>query len=455
MGFDFRVGAMNCFDIRAIKTAIALACGLAFGVSSPVLAQVESTETVPQPPPSIENFSLPPGDSATPPPPTPTGPVDDTAPPVTAPAPVNPATEEAESPEVPATPPAAANTETQGLPSRTPADQTPQREPVTERARSQPSQPSEAPVPQIDEDEQDSPPNEAVTEEEVAPQTSERTDELDRTPIEPASTSDEQTPDQSIFYLFALLITVLLFGSGFWIWHKKNKPKHPESDTPVATSLEESKHTSDMEDSEPAPAAAPSEPIAETKTDAETSSDGFVTSKIRKTETKPETRPVKAALSDRLGIEFHAESASSTLVNAVVGYRLSVRNTSNQQISDLHISGTMIQADKNLVETAASSQGQLLHEIGSLKNGEEEQVSGEIRLPLAAFQPIDFQSQKLFVPLILLRFDYIDSEGNPQMQAVNYLVGSEHVPPREKMAPFRLDLGPRNFGKVAHRPFQS
>ncbi|GAB5489363.1 MAG: hypothetical protein Pars2KO_29330 [Parasphingorhabdus sp.] len=217
--------------------------------------------------------------------------------------------------------------------------------------------------------------------------------------------------------------------------------------------------TTPADEPTPTPTPEPTEPISDIKPDIETPSDGFVTTKIRKPEPVPQptpaATPVQAPLSDQLSVKFQAESASSTLMNAVVGYRVIVKNRSNQQIRDLRVTGTMIQADKNLVETAASSQGQLLHEIGDLAAGQKEQVSGDIRLPLATFQPIEFQSQKLFVPLILLRFDYTDNDGNAQMQAVNYLVGTEHVPPREKMAPFRLDLGPRNFGNVAHRPFQS
>lgn len=452
------MGVMTNFDIQAKRIGAILLCPLALNFSSPVLAQAEPTETVPQPPPSVEEFSLPPGDTTPPPQPVPTGPVDDTAlPPIAAPEPVSPTPEPVETPEnsdtAPATP---VVTETQNSQSPAPASPTPQRNASPEPDRVQPSQQSQAAVPQnAADDEKSAPDGSAATDEASVSEQDELAEQSDRTLTAPAPTNVEQSSSQSTFLLISLLVAGLLAGLGFWIWRKKKIAEPIKDDDAVATSLEDSKNNNIVTEVEPATSPAPSEPIIEPGPDTGASSDGFVTTKIRKTETKPETRPVKAAISDLITIEFHAQSASSTLLNAVVGYELEIRNISEQQISDLHISGAMIQADKNLVETAASSQGQLLHEVGDLKAGEKERVSGDIRLPFTAFQPIDFQSQKLFVPLILLRFDYFDSEGNAQMRALNYLVGSEHSPPREKMAPFRLDLGPRSYGNVAHRPFQS
>lgn len=429
---------------------MALSCLLTLVFAAPLLAQAEPTEPIPQPPSSVEDFSLTPGTNAPAPQPAPTGPVDDTAPPVTTtPAPVQPATVEPSATEGLETAPATApQTAPQATQSQTSASRAQQPARSARRTPAQPRTQTETATPLVDPEsetsEQDSPPSETTT----SP-----TDPVEQSvpvPADPLTTEAEQSSDQSTLYLGTALAIILLGGLGFFLWRRKataNQVVETDEAAPPP-SKPRSEEKSKIPAEEPAPV------IAE-KPGTSASSDGFVTTKIRKPEPTVQPAPTAKPVSDQLSIEFQAQSASSTLVNAIVGYSIKIENRSGQPLNDLHISGTMIQADKNLVETAASSQGQLLHELGDLAAGQSEQASGDIRLPLATFQPIDFQSQKLFVPLVLLRFDYTDSDGNAQMQAVNYLIGTEHVPPRDKMAPFRLDLGPRNFGDVAHRPFQS
>ncbi len=439
----------------------ALLCVFALGFSVPIFAQVEPAEPVPQPPSSVESFSLPPGNNTPAPEPAPTGPVDDTAQPSAAtPAPVQPAVEESETPIVPVTAPSTAP-ETAPQSTQTPTVRTPRPVPSPRQVTAQPDRRPETVVPEVD-------PKIDTTEQSEQgvkdmPPSTQPLEQVNRAPIDQPDAGAAPSSEQTTLYWVVPIAIILLAGLGFLFWRRKGKAKSSNIDvatSPLLSETEPEENTKTPADEPtPTPAPEPTKPISDIKPDVETPSDGFVTTKIRKPEPVPQptpaATPVQAPLSDQLSVEFQAERASSTLMNAVVGYRVIVKNRSNQQIRDLRVTGTMIQADKNLVETAASSQGQLLHEIGDLAAGQKEQVSGDIRLPLATFQPIEFQSQKLFVPLILLRFDYTDNDGNAQMQAVNYLVGTEHVPPREKMAPFRLDLGPRNFGNVAHRPFQS
>ena len=253
--------------------------------------------------------------------------------------------------------------------------------------------------------------------------------------------------------LLAIAVLVLLTIAVF-LWKKRQKhiPADTQDPTEPAAKATVSKTTTLPAEN---PEATTSDLTKDGKAEQNATSDGFVTTKIRQTNPPARKQPVSMTQSDALHIGFQATSAASTLVNAIVTYRIIIENRSGQPIENLRISGTMIQADHKIVETAAASQGQLLHEIAMLEVGQSDTVSGDIRLPLKAFEPIEFQSQKLLVPLILLRFDHADSSGNHHMQAANFLVGTEHSPPRDKMAPLRLDLGPRNFGDVAHRPFQS
>ncbi|MEP2989882.1 MAG: hypothetical protein ABJN65_12425 [Parasphingorhabdus sp.] len=448
-------------QVRRMEAA--LLCVFALGFATPVFAQAEPAEPVPQPPSSVESFSLPPGNNTPAPEPAPTGPVDDTAlPSVATPAPVQPLVKEFDAPVVPVTVPSTVpETAPQSTRSQRPTVRTQLPTSTPSQVAPQPDQRPEPVAPQvgpnIDSSDQDEQAAEAV------PSPTQPLQQPNGAPIDQPTAVAEQPSEQSVLYWVIPVAIILLAGLGFLVWRRKGKAESSDINVAGSPSFveQESEENTKPPAEEPAPTAAPEpiEPTSNTKLNVEASSDGFVTTKIRKVEPAAQPTPtapsVQAPLSDQLSIEFQAESASSTLINAVVGYSLIIKNGSDQLIKDLHVSGTMLQADKNLAETAAASQGQLLHEVGDLAMEQTTNVSGDIRLPLAAFQPIDFQSQKLFVPLILLRFDYIDGNGNAQMQAANYLVGTEHIPPREKMAPFRLDLGPRNFGDIAHRPFQS
>ena len=172
-------------------------------------------------------------------------------------------------------------------------------------------------------------------------------------------------------------------------------------------------------------------------------------------ESQPAVRNFGSARPQRWGhlkIEFVAESASSTLINALINYRIILTNEGGDQLSNLAVSGAMAQAEKDI---AASDLGLVqtpLHELPSLAAGQSVTLQGELRLPLTAIRPISFKSQALFIPLARFAVEYLDGDGEKQRQVSAFVVGREYDPPRQKMAPFRLDLGPGSFSPVGQRP---
>lgn len=454
---------MKAYWMLGRRKVAALLCLFTLGFSAPILAQAEPAEPVPEPSSPVESFSLPPGNSTTAPEPAPAGPVDDAAQPsANTPIPVQPAAEESDAlvDPVVATP-TITETEAQDTRPQSRTVRNPDPAPLPRQVVSPPRQRPEVVTPQADPIVESSEQIEPVPEITAVP--AQPLEQANRAPLDQPTSDIDPSADPSTLYIVIPIALLLLAGIGIYVWRRNGKAGPFDNRDTATISLSEpelgDKSEKLIDEPSSSPAPEPAEPTINAQPNVESPSDGFVTTKIRRPEPDPKPTPtaanVKTPLSDQLSIEFQAESASSTLLNAVVGYRIIIKNRSEQPLKDLHISGTMIQADKNLVETAGSSQGQLLHEVDELESGQNEQVLGDIRLSLKAFNPIEFQSQKLFVPLVLLRFDYTDSDGNARMQAVNYLIGTEHVPPREKMAPFRLDLGPRNYADVAYRPFQS
>ena len=150
-------------------------------------------------------------------------------------------------------------------------------------------------------------------------------------------------------------------------------------------------------------------------------------------------------------VAFQPRSANATLINAVLNFELTLSNPASEDISDIRITGAMIQARNHGNSDSASIPLSSLAHIDQLRNGESEKVVGEFRIPLNSIDPILFQSQALFVPMVQLAFEFADAAGRRHVQTASFLVGREHQPPRPKMAPFRLDLGPRSFAPLGYR----
>lgn len=76
-------------------------------------------------------------------------------------------------------------------------------------------------------------------------------------------------------------------------------------------------------------------------------------------------------------------------------------------------------------------------------------IDSAVILPRDQVQPIEFEGRLLFVPLIAFNALYAWPGGGPGQTSASYLVGKQTD--GEKLAPLRLDLGPRLFRNLAVR----
>ena len=76
-------------------------------------------------------------------------------------------------------------------------------------------------------------------------------------------------------------------------------------------------------------------------------------------------------------------------------------------------------------------------------------IDSAVILPRDQVQPIEFEGRLLFVPLIAFSALYAWPGGGPGQTSASYLVGKQTD--GEKLAPLRLDLGPRLFRNLAVR----
>jgi uncharacterized repeat protein (TIGR01451 family) len=157
-------------------------------------------------------------------------------------------------------------------------------------------------------------------------------------------------------------------------------------------------------------------------------------------------------------MEFQAESARSTLVGAAVAYRLTVTNNGEASAQNLQVSGLITNADAQQKQTLSfffnDTTRQPVHTLPALAPGETIELRGELRLSHSAIVPIRVKDRALLIPVVAFNIRYGWAGGGRGRTGSAFIVGQESDPPRERMAPFRLDLGPRQFRSVGSRPAQ-
>lgn len=470
--------------VRSLAIMIVGALGLFVAAAPSAMGQAVPRQLPPEPPPelpSVNDYSLPPGEGQTPASNQAEGPAEENAPPPQA-APRPNTTAPTTQPTVRPVPVAPAPQPGTAPPNRNqdraaPTASSRPSAPVSSAPRATaappPARNTDNTTPTIDDPVTNgnqpqpgfstAPPNQAL------PSLSEDAPDTTASPSAPEASSEGNFG----YYAGAAALFLLLGGMGVFLWRRK---------AITSSDAEEiANHPEPVPTAGPAPAQTPRKPApkiysppnpAEPKKPSPVVSNGFVTSQIGVTP-KPATQPKPTVIqpatpksrnpdsaptsnsADHLKIEFIANGASSTLLNAVLNYTITLTNTSGEDLHDINLSGAMMQADNETAKNGGSQPGHMLHEIEILSADETVTLTGDIRLPLNAIRPITFKSQALFIPLARFGVAYADQEDARHQQSASFIVGREYEPPRPKMAPFRLDLGPRNFHPVGQRPLSA
>ncbi|WP_229956060.1 hypothetical protein [Parasphingorhabdus litoris] len=468
---------------RSLAMIIAGALCLSIVTASSALGQTVPRQLPPEPPPelpSVSDYSLPPGNDQNSSANQAQGPVEENAAPPQATPSQNDAASSpqpaAQSLPLPATPQPTDAATTGSQARSVPTDN---RQPDTPANSPQRAVPSSAPtgerVPAIA-----APQNQATGGSEPQPgftsdlpaQTVPSTPRASRETSKPSTTSpapDLNSGGSIPYFVGGAIILLLLGGLRGYFFRRKTAALLSEEE-PVD-------HANDItplpaEPIDPTPALRKSAPKiysppnpAEPEPASPTPSNGFVTSKIgfssEASQKVTEPRPAapkstpKSTQTDCLQIDLIATGASSTLLNAVLNYAVTLTNRSDQLLRGIRLSGAMMQANSENARNGELESGELLHEIEELPAGETISVKGDIRLPLNAIRPITIKAQALFIPLARFGVVYLDQHDVECQQIASFIIGREYEPRRPKMAPFRLDLGPKIFEPVGQRPLNT
>lgn len=166
--------------------------------------------------------------------------------------------------------------------------------------------------------------------------------------------------------------------------------------------------------------------------------------------------PTGGTQSSAVMLEFIPSRAETTLFNAIIAYRLNVINSGDKPIRSIAVHAHVEQARADMMQQIPALEGAemlpLRHNHELIEAGSAQTFEGELRLPLNTIEPIQISSRYLFVPVTHFWIGYSFPDGTRFAATRSFLVGEEANPPTAKVAPIRLELGPRKIMAVGQRP---
>ncbi|MDF0546220.1 LPXTG cell wall anchor domain-containing protein [Sphingobium sp. H39-3-25] len=176
-------------------------------------------------------------------------------------------------------------------------------------------------------------------------------------------------------------------------------------------------------------------------------------STFRPEKVEPASVPAMAApmKSGQIEIALTPTGARATLMGWTVGYRLTLRNRSALAIEDARIAMAMTNADAaqpaHLAAFFAAPVGAPVHRLAQLAPGETQDITGELRIGHHELKPLEVAGHALLIPVIAVAVEHAAGR-----DGAAFVIGQEGASQQDRMAPFRLDQGPRHYRGIGSRP---
>lgn len=162
---------------------------------------------------------------------------------------------------------------------------------------------------------------------------------------------------------------------------------------------------------------------------------------------------VSRSLRPELNIQFQPDRAVVTEDEVLVQFDVLLVNSGSAPARDVLVEGKLVSAHAGQDNEIAAffqnpvGQGDRIAAIPPLGRIS---LKSAVRLPLSQLHSFEAAGRKLFVPLVAFNMLFRSNAGEDQVSA-SFLVGRGGEND-EKLAPFRLDLGPRIFRGLSARP---
>lgn len=151
--------------------------------------------------------------------------------------------------------------------------------------------------------------------------------------------------------------------------------------------------------------------------------------------------------------------ARYTMIGVTIGYSITLTNDGAVPAEEITLSRLISNArsgqEQELARFFAQRPEEPVHMVALLAPGESVTLTGEIRLAQEVIMPIQVGERELLIPVVSFSAHYrwdAGEQGDAQgYSGAAFIVGQENDPPAERMAPFRLDQGPKQFRSVGSR----
>lgn len=175
--------------------------------------------------------------------------------------------------------------------------------------------------------------------------------------------------------------------------------------------------------------------------------------------TAPEPTPPAA---DRpwLDMALDITQARFSVMGVTISYALLLHNRGDQSAQDIMVRGILgnagAQQQAMLQSFLGGHSGMPLHSTVTIRPGETQRLVGELRLAPDDLAPVTMGQRSLLIPLAAFDAAYRwgPEEGEPVgagRTARAFIIGQEQEPPADRLAPLRLDQGPRHYRRPAAR----
>ena len=157
-----------------------------------------------------------------------------------------------------------------------------------------------------------------------------------------------------------------------------------------------------------------------------------------------------------LELEFKPDRAAASATEASLQYELTIRNTGNMAARDIRIEARMFNGGAHQEQEIGAFYAEPVRErtqpaLADIAPRSEVKLRSSLVMPKENLREINVEGRRLFIPTVAFNVAYDWGENRSGQTSTSYVVGREAQAPSERMAPFRLDLGPRLYRSVGQR----
>jgi len=159
-----------------------------------------------------------------------------------------------------------------------------------------------------------------------------------------------------------------------------------------------------------------------------------------------------------LDIELTPERTTADPNESVVEFELRIHNKGGSTASDIKLQAKLFcstpEQDKQIAAFHRMKPGE--HRtltVPDIPAGRELTIKGQVDIKRDQIKVLQVDGRLLFVPLVAVNAFYSWGTSRSGQTSKSFLVGREQTDTTEKMAPFRMDLGPRIYRTVGQRPY--